>query len=86
MMLGKTFILFGLYKITTAIARPFHLIFNKSLSLGYFPDIWKRYFVTPVHKSGHNITNYGSISKMSFIPKMFEADQKVVFNCLPFHM
>jgi len=51
------------------------MIFNKSLGLGYFPNIWKKSFVTPVHKSGdkHNVINYRPISKMSIIPKMFEA-------------
>lgn len=57
------------------LARLLYLIFKKSLSMGYFPNIWKRSFVTPEHKSrdNHNVTNYISISKMSLISKMSEA-------------
>lgn len=60
---------------SSVIASPLHMIFNKSLSLGYFPNIWKKSFVTPVHQSGdkHKVTNHRTISKMFIIPKMFEA-------------
>jgi len=52
-----------------------YLMFNNSLSTGFIPSIWKMFFVIPVHKSGkrHNVTNYWPISKLSIIPKMFEA-------------
>jgi len=57
------------------LIKPLHLIFNKSLSLGYFPNIWKKSFITPIHKSGdkHNVSNYRPIFKLSHIHKMFEA-------------
>ena len=50
-------------------------MFNKSLTIGYFPNIWKMSFVTPIHKSGdkHDVMNYRPISKLSIIPKIFEA-------------
>lgn len=58
-----------------ALVRPLYLLFNKSLSLGHFPDFWKKSFVTPIYKSGdkHNVSNYRSIDKMSLIPKKFES-------------
>jgi len=60
---------------SSVLARPLHMIFNMSLGLGYFPNIWKKSFITPVHKSGdkHNVTNYRPISKLFIIPKMVEA-------------
>lgn len=36
----------------SVLVHPLYLIFNKSLSIGSFPAIWKKSFVTPVHKSG----------------------------------
>ncbi|KAF0772086.1 Endo/exonuclease/phosphatase domain-containing protein [Aphis craccivora] len=42
---------------------------------GVFPDIWKQSFVTPIYKSGDksNVRNYRPITKLSGIPKLFEA-------------
>lgn len=47
--------------------------FNKSLSSGIFPAIWKHY-IMPILKSGDRslITNYPPISKLSALPKLFE--------------
>lgn len=75
---------------STELARPFYLIFNKSLSLSYFSNIWKRSFVIPMYKleDKHDDTNYRLIYKMS---KTYSKNvqnfnyQKVVFNYVPIH-
>lgn len=40
---------------SSVFVKPLHFIFNKSLNLGYFPDTWKKLFVTPIHKAGIDI-------------------------------
>lgn len=56
------------------LTKPLHYLFNLSLSSGVFPDCWKKSFITPNFKSGDkNNCNYRPISKLSVIPKMFEA-------------
>lgn len=49
-------------------------IFNLSLSLGVFPDLWKPSFMQPFHKNGDraDVTNHRGIAKLSEIPKQFE--------------
>lgn len=41
--------------------------------MGIFPEIWKKLYITPIHKSGDkaNACNYRPISKLSAIPKTF---------------
>lgn len=57
------------------LAEPLTYLFNQSIQLGYFPETWKTSFISPLHKKGDkcNIKNYRPISKISAIPKSFEA-------------
>lgn len=63
------------------ISLPISILFKRSIAEGYVPCIWKRAFITPVHKKGAktDITNYRPISKLCIVSKVFE---KVVFNQL----
>ncbi|XP_025266658.1 uncharacterized protein LOC112638705 [Camponotus floridanus] len=56
------------------MSRMFWLIFEKSLSCGIFPSLWKLSIVTPVFKDGDRslVSNYRSISKQNPMPKIFE--------------
>ena len=56
------------------LVEPLTFIFNLSLRIGVFPDIWKMSFVRPVFKSGckGDITCYRPINILSAAPKLFE--------------
>ena len=61
------------------IAEPLSQLFNFSLSLGKFPDIWKIANVIPIFKKGDRMlcNNYRPISLLCCISKVFE---KIVYD------
>lgn len=63
------------------ISVPLSILFKKSVCSGLVPTIWKRAFVTPVHKKGSktDVTNYRPISKLCIVSKVLE---KVVYSQL----
>lgn len=67
------------------LIKPLTIIFNKSLSSGYFPDLWKASYILPLFKSGNksHISNYRGIAKLSVIPKLFEniVNKFIFFHC-----
>lgn len=68
------------------IAEPLTLIFNKSLSEGRYPNIWKRANVKPVFKgkgSPSELQNYRPISLLPCVSKIFE---KLIFNKIYEHL
>ena len=61
------------------IAEPLSQLFNYSLSIGTFPDVWKTAHVIAIHKKGDSqyCNNYRPISLLCCISKVFE---KIIFN------
>lgn len=53
---------------------PLTILYNKCISHGTFPEIWKHAYITPVHKSGskQDIEQYRPISILSTLSKLFE--------------
>ena len=51
------------------------ILYNKSLSNGIFPDLWKSSFVFPIFKEGNrsDVSNYRPISILSTLAKIFES-------------
>ena len=59
---------------TNSICNPLHIIFNRSLSEGVFPESWKKAVVTPIYKKGDKSlpSNYRPVSLLSCCGKLFE--------------
>ena len=59
--------------------KPLILLFQNSAKLFYFPDIWKRSNIIPVHKKNDKqlVKNYRPISLLPIFGKIFE---KIILN------
>ena len=57
-----------------SLSSPIHKIFNRSLSEGKFPSIWKLSFIQPIHKSGKRdiVENYRGVCLQSVLPKLLD--------------
>ncbi|CAH2096311.1 unnamed protein product [Euphydryas editha] len=57
-----------------ALIEPLSILFNKSLSNGYFPAVWKMAKIVPIHKAGDKkcVSNYRPISILNCFAKVFE--------------
>ena len=62
-----------------SLVKPLILLFQNSAKLSYFPDIWKRSNIIPVHKKSDKelIENYQPISLLPIFGKIFE---KIIFG------
>ena len=62
----------------SSLVRPLSLLFKKSFDNSYFPELWKKLNITPVHTKNdkRNFENYCPISLLSISSKIFE---KIMF-------
>ena len=62
-----------------SLIKPLMLIFKKSIRSSYYPDIWKKSNVIPLHKKNDKrlVNNYRPISLLPVFGKIFE---KIIFN------
>ena len=68
-LLINEFIKYGI----NSLLHYFHVLFNKILDTGYFPDSWGDGFIIPLHKKGsiENVENYRGITLLSVVGKLF---------------
>lgn len=61
-------------KCAETLSVPISLVLNRCLREGYFPCIWKRALIVPVHKKGPKtlIEHYRPISILNVLSKIFE--------------
>lgn len=66
-------------KCIDQLTKPLTILFNRSITEGVVPKIWKSAFITPVYKSGAKncVKNYRPISKLCIFAKLFE---KIIYN------
>ena len=77
---GPDFISHRMLKsVSKSVSGPLTILFNRSLSEGKFPDVWKVANVTPIFKKGDKTqpSNYRPVSLLSCCGKLFE---RVVFK------
>ena len=57
-----------------SLLKPLTLLFRKSAKLSYYPDIWKRFDIIPVHEKNDEqlIKSYRPISLLHIFRKNFE--------------
>ena len=62
-----------------SLLKPLIFLFQNSAKLSYFPDMWKRFNIIPVHKKNDKqlFYNYFPISLLPIFGKNFE---KIIFN------
>ena len=67
------------------LATPLCIIFNNCLRSSYYPPVWKKSNVVPVHKKDSKtlMNNYRPISLLPIFSKVFE---KIIFNVLYQHL
>ena len=63
-----------LKELKTVLCQPLSVLFNRSISTGIFPSIFKKADVIPLHKSGstNESTNYRPISLLITMSKILE--------------
>ena len=67
------------------LVKPLELIFRSCIRNSYFPSVWKRANVVPVHKKliKNDLRNYRPISLLPIFSKVFE---KIIFNAIYSHL
>ncbi|XP_055309013.1 uncharacterized protein LOC129572922 [Sitodiplosis mosellana] len=72
-------------KCIHTLVKPITHILSESLKTGFVPDIWKRSYVRPIHKSGikAKIDNYRGVALQCVISKILDS---IVSSHLNFHI